>query len=267
MITALPMYDLPEARDATDAWWAVLRRGFLQAGLAETPRELTRTQNVTDSWTMPGLLFTQTCGYPFTHDWSDKLRLVATPRYRVDGCEASNYRSAFIVAETSTANSLEDLRGSRIAFNATHSQSGFNAPRATIAGLARDGAFFGEAKLSGGHRQSMTMVRAGEADVCAVDCVTWAMHQRHAPEMIEGLRTLAWTESAPNLPYVTAIQRDDETVQRLRDGLSAAIADPDGRAAREALFLDGVEILEPEAYQTIDAMEQAAFDLGYPDLN
>lgn len=267
MIAALPMYDLPEARDATDAWWAILGRCLRNAGLDETPEHLTRTQNVTDSWTMPGLLFTQTCGYPFTHDWSGKLRLVATPRYTVEGCDALTYRSAFIVAETSSATTLEDLRGGRIAFNAKHSQSGFNAPRATIAALARDGAFFGEAKLSGGHRQSMTMVRAGEADVCAVDCVTWAMHQRHAPEVINGLRRLAWTASAPNLPYVTAIQRDDETVQRLRDGLSAAIADPDGRAAREALFLDGVEILEPEAYQTIDAMEQAAIDLGYPDLN
>lgn len=56
-------------------------------------------------------------------------------------------------------------------------------------------------------------------------------------------------------------------MKRLRDGLAAAIADPDGCAAREALFLDGVEILEAEAYQAIDAMEQTAFDLGYPDLN
>jgi ABC-type phosphate/phosphonate transport system substrate-binding protein len=82
----------------------------------------------------------------------------------------------------------------------------------------------------------------------------------------DGLRTLAWTDSAPNLPYVTAIQRDDETVQRLRDGLAAAFAPPDGRAAREALFLEGIEVLGPETYQAIDAMEQAAFDLAYPDL-
>lgn len=266
MIAALPMYDLPEARDATDAWWSVLRRSLRGAGLAETPENLTRTPNVTDSWTMPGLLFTQTCGYPFTHDWSDKLRLVATPRYDAEGCVATSYSSAFIVAETNAAETLEDLRGQCIAFNARHSQSGFNAPRASIAPLARDGTFFGVAKQSGGHRQSMAMVRAGEADVCAVDCVTWAMHRRHAPEVIDGLRVLDWSGSAPNLPYVTAIQRDDETVLRLRDGLATAFAAPDGHAAREALFLEGFDVLGPEAYQAIDAMEQAAFDLGYPDL-
>lgn len=266
MIAALPMYDLPEAREVTDAWWAVLVRHFRQAGLADMPDTLTRSANVTDSWTAPGLLFTQTCGYPFTHDWSDKLRLVATPRYNAAGCEGSTYRSGFIVRDGDTASTLEDLRGKRIAFNATHSQSGFNAPRGAVAPLARDGVFFNEARQSGGHRQSMAMVRAGEADVCAVDLVTWAMHQRFAPEMIDGLRVMGFTDAAPNLPYVTAIQRDDDTVKRLRAGLIAALDDPTGRDAREALLLDGVDILTPTDYRAIDEMEQAALDLGYSHL-
>jgi ABC-type phosphate/phosphonate transport system substrate-binding protein len=267
MIAALPMYDLPEARAITDAWWSILCRHFRAAGLDTMPDTLTRTANVTDSWTMPGLLFTQTCGYPFTHDWSGKLRLVATPRYAAAGCEGSNYRSVFIVSEDLAADDIADLRGTRVAFNATHSQSGFNAPRASIAPLASDGQFFAEAIQSGGHRQSMALVRQGDADVCAIDCVTWEMHRRHAPGETQGLRVLGWTEDAPNLPYVTAIDRDDDTVHRLRDGLSAAIADPAGRDAREALFLDAVEILEPAAYEAIDRMERRAFELGYDKLN
>lgn len=267
MIAALPMYDLPEARDTTDAWWSILRHHFREAGLDTTPETLTRTAKITDSWTMPGLLFTQTCGYPFTHDWSDKLRLVATPRYAAEGCEGSNYRSAFIVADTSAVATLADLRGLRVAFNAPHSQSGFNAPRAMIAPLARDGKFFNEAIQSGGHRQSMALVRSGGADVCAVDCVTWEMHRRHAPAAVEGLRVLGWTDAAPNLPYVTEINRDDDTVRRLRDGLQAAISDPAGRDARQALFLDSAVILEPSAYEVIDRMERGAIDLGYAHLN
>jgi ABC-type phosphate/phosphonate transport system substrate-binding protein len=267
MIAALPMYDLPEARAATDAWWKILNRHFHEAGLDAMPNSLTRTANVTDSWTLPGLLFTQTCGYPFTHDWSDKLRLVATPEYSAEGCEGSSYRSAFIVSENHAAETLEDLRGLRVTFNATHSQSGFNAPRASIASLAKDGRFFGEAIQSGGHRQSMGLVKESGADVCAVDCVTWEMHRRHAPEIVDGLRVLGWTESAPNLPYVTAIDRDDDTVGRLRDGLWAAIADPNGRNARQALFLESVRILEPEDYEDINLMERRAIDLGYDHLN
>lgn len=267
MIAALPMYDLPEARATTDAWWSILCRHFRAAGLATMSDTLTRTANVTDSWTMPGLLFTQTCGYPFTHDWSDKLRLVATPRYSAEGCEGSNYRSVFIVSENLAVEDIAGLRGKRVAFNATHSQSGFNAPRAAIASLAREGKFFAEAIQSGGHRQSMALVRKGDADVCAIDCVTWEMHRRHAPGEIDGLRVLGWTESAPNLPYVTAIDRDDETVRRLQDGLRAAIDDPAGRGARQALFLESVEILAPEAYEAINRMERRAIDLGYDHLN
>lgn len=266
MITALPMYDLPEARAATDAWWAVLRRHLARAGFGEIPDALTRTPNVTDTWTMPGLLFTQTCGYPLTHGWSGHLRLIATPCYGAEGCEGPTYRSVILVAEGSAAASLAELRGLRAAYNADHSQSGFNALRAALAPLAKDGRFLGAAVRSGGHRQSMALVRSGTADFCAVDCVTWAMHQRHAPAEIAGLKVLAWSDAAPALPYVTAASQPDETVRRLRDGLAAAIADPDGTAARTALFLDGIEILDRAAYDRIDAMEAAAIAQGYPEL-
>jgi hypothetical protein len=34
MIAALPMYDWPEIREATDAWWAGLARAFRREGPA-----------------------------------------------------------------------------------------------------------------------------------------------------------------------------------------------------------------------------------------
>lgn len=266
MIATLPMYDLPEARAATDAWWSILCRHFRKAGLDDMPEALTRTTNVTDSWIRPELLFTQTCGYPLTHDWAAHLQLVATPCYEAEGCDGSTYSSAILVTENSPARDLEDLRGRHVAYNATHSQSGYNALRATIAPLAKDGRFFAEASESGGHRPSMQLVRDGAADVCAVDFLTLEMHRRFAPEHVEGLRVLGQTESAPALPYVTAIDRDEETVLRLRDGLRAAIADPVGKTAREALFLEDVDMLPRSAYDAIDVMEQRALDLGYPTL-
>ena len=266
MIAALPMYDLPEARAATDAWWAILCQHFRRAGLDDMPTVLTRTALVTDSWTAPELMFTQTCGYPLTHDWADYLQLVATPCHTAEGCDGPTYSSAILVAEDAPARTVEDLRGRHVAYNGAHSQSGYNALRAMIAPLAQDGQFFGQATESGGHRQSMQLVRDGSADVCAVDFLTFAMHQRYAPEHIDGLRVLDRTEAAPALPYVTAIGRDAETVARLRDGLRAAIADPSATSAREALFLEAVEVLPRAAYDAIDAMEDRAIALGYPAL-
>ena len=43
----------------------------------------------------------------------------------------------------------------------------------------------------------------GRADVCAVDCVTWALLARHRPSALHGLRVIALTEPMPGLPLVT----------------------------------------------------------------
>jgi hypothetical protein len=43
MIASLPMYDWPEVREATDAWWAGLARHLRDAGF-EAPDRLTRAR-------------------------------------------------------------------------------------------------------------------------------------------------------------------------------------------------------------------------------
>src|SRR5262245_59558420 len=61
-IASLAMYDLPELRDATDALWQGLARGFRRAGIAEVPAALER-------------------GLPYREVWHRAdLRLSADPR-------------------------------------------------------------------------------------------------------------------------------------------------------------------------------------------
>ena len=50
-IASLPMYDLPEVRRATDAWWAGLAAGFTRAGVADVPTRWTAT----GSWPRSGM--------------------------------------------------------------------------------------------------------------------------------------------------------------------------------------------------------------------
>jgi hypothetical protein len=61
MLASLPMYDWPEIRSATDAWWAGIAR---HAGLGFP---LTRVPDYAELWRRDDLVFSQTCGYPFTH--------------------------------------------------------------------------------------------------------------------------------------------------------------------------------------------------------
>ena len=270
MLASLAMYDLPEARGATTAWWQGLARAFRAEGIADVPDQLTASPEYPAHWLRPDLLFGQTCGYPLTHALAGKVRLVATPGYAARGCFGSSYCSLLIVAEDSPAAALEDLRGARLAFNGPESQSGYNVLRAMVAPLAcpgkQGGRFFGSTIETGGHRASLTAVGQGHADLCAVDCVTHAMLARHAPDALAGTRVLGESPSAPGLPFVTAGVASDDLVARLQAGLARALADPTLATVRDDLLIAGAEALPLKAYDVLVEMEAAAVAAGYAKL-
>jgi ABC-type phosphate/phosphonate transport system substrate-binding protein len=262
----LPMYDLPEAAEATAELWRGLARHFRQAGIEDVPDDLTRNPKLPAHWISPDLLFSQTCGYPLRHAVIGKLQLVATPCYDAAGCEGSSYRSILLVQGSSRARSLAELQGARAAFNGTDSQSGYNALRFMVAPLARGGRFFGEVVETGSHAASLAAVAAGRADLAAIDCVSLALFRRYHREAVKEVRELCLSPAAPSLPYVTAGGSDVDRVARLRSGLRAAMADPALAAARGALLLKDIMLLPDSAYERIDEMEQAAIVRGYPVL-
>ena len=265
-IASLPMYDLPEVARATNAWWAGLARAFAGEGLDDVPDRLTRAETSAATWRAPDLLLSQTCGYPLTHEYKDDLRLVATPAYGVRGCKGPAYCSLIMVRDNDPVAELAGLRGRIAASNSRESQSGCSALRAAIAPLSDGTAFFAEVVMSGGHAQSLDLVARGEADVCAVDCVTHALLARYRPEAVHGLRCLAESPAAPGLPYVTRVGLDEDSLARLRAGLRAALDDPALAEPRAALFIEGAEVLPSDAYGRILELERMARDLGYPEL-
>jgi ABC-type phosphate/phosphonate transport system substrate-binding protein len=266
MFASLGMYDLPELKADTDAWWRGLGRHFAAQGLRDLPDALTREGDPVERLKAPGLIFAQTCGFPLTHKLKDHVQVLATPRYAVPGCAGASYVSWVVVRQDDPAKTPADLRGARVAFNDDGSQSGYNTLRALIAPIAQGQAFFAAAIESGAHRNSLALVKAGKADVATLDCVTFALIARAAPKEVEGIRVLRASATAPGLPYVTAAATSPADVQRLQAGIAAAFADPALRATRAALRLDGCEILPRSAYDVIPAMEQAAIAAGYPQL-
>ena len=85
----------------------------------------------------PASILSQTCGYPYATRLRGRVRLVATPVYRAEGCDGARYRSVLLVRADDRAENLADLRGRRVALNADDSQSGHNALRAAVAPLAQ----------------------------------------------------------------------------------------------------------------------------------
>ena len=268
-LAALPMYELPALRAATDPWWRGLAHHMTAAGAASLPAGLTRPTSEAGFyalWRAPNLRFAQTCGYPLTHGLRGQVRLVATPTYDCPGCDGTAYRSFLLVRADDPAAALRDLRGRVAAVNSRDSQSGYAALRASVAPVAQGRSFFAKVTETGGHRRSMEAVAAGEADLCAIDCVTHALLAAHHPRLTERLRIVGESPAAPGLPYITSVATSDDELEHLRRGLFAALADDNLAATRAALLLAGAEILPLEAYGRILQLEAEAERLGYPDV-
>lgn len=240
-IAALPMYDFPDLRAAHDALWQALTSRLAAAGVERVPQALSRDLPPVDSWRHPGLLLGQACEYPLAKSHGAAVQIVATPRYSAPGCYGARYRSAIVVRREDSAATLADLKGRRCAVNQIDSNSGMNLLRAAIAPLADGAAFFGAVTVSGAHIESARMVAAAQADVAALDCVSFAHLQRFDGALTAGLRVVAWSSASPSLPLITTRATDAATLHRLRNALASIAEDPALEPVRARLFLRGFD--------------------------
>jgi ABC-type phosphate/phosphonate transport system substrate-binding protein len=258
--------DPPVVAEATRGLWAFLRDRLHAAGLAHVPERLDEDIAHDAAWLDPRLLLAQTCGYPLMALLQGRVRLVATPVYRHPGCEGVLNGSFVIVRTDAAAASVAELRGQVAAINDPGSNSGMNLLRHTVAPHASGGRFFGQVVESGSHRASIAMVTRGDADVAAVDCVTFGNLARFTPELVAGVRVLAETAKTPGLPLITRADASDAEVALLRSALGEFVADPAAARVRDALGLDGFVVLPGGGYDAVAALEREAEALGYPVL-
>jgi len=253
MIASLPMYDWPKVREATDAFWQGL------ASYLPSLPAIDRRADYTAPWHSPDLLFSQTCGYPYTHEFRNRLTYVATPHYAVDGCQGADYCSLIFARK---AGPLESFRGTTAAVNTPDSMSGMLALKLVFAPLAQHGRFFGKAIATGGHVASLLAVRDGKTDVCATDAICVALVRRYRPDYLEGLVEIARSPFVPGLPFVT--KAGDPVM--IRAAVRKAFADPTLKPARDALFISDLSVLEPSVYDRILDLERNMEQRGGLDL-
>ena len=269
LICAYPMYQMPELEPAVSAWWQGLRQHLVNQGLndGDLPKLLIKPEDYYAHWRNPTLLLSQTCGFPLTHELHNQVQYVATQSYQTAYTKGPTYCSLVLVHKTNSANNISQLKNTRLAVNSDDSQSGYHALRRFIAPLAGNERFFSEVVHSGSHRQSMALVASREADVCAVDCVTYGLLQTHAPATVANLRVLTATQSAPGLPYVTSLATSPATLIKLRGSLAAAALDPALKSIRQQLLMGPVEVIEGlSPYQEIINQAEQANALGYRQL-
>ncbi|MCB2006018.1 MAG: PhnD/SsuA/transferrin family substrate-binding protein [Rhodoferax sp.] len=261
----MPMYNVTPAVGA--AWEAMLGaviQGLRQRGWTDPMRVVPATGELTALWRAPDLLLSQTCGYPLVTELEHDVQVLAAPAFDLPGCAGVDYRSMILVPQAGGADSLEQLRGAVAVINQWHSHSGMNALRHTIAPLAREGRFFSRIEVSGSHMASIVAVQQGRADVAAVDCATYGLAMRAAPERLSGVRVLQATAAAPGLPLITSRALGHAQVQDLRAVLLHLHEDVP--SVLERLCVSRLHAMDLAAYEAIRQQVREAAQHGYPTL-
>jgi ABC-type phosphate/phosphonate transport system substrate-binding protein len=243
VIASLAMYDFGPLMAANDRLWALVRDHLRAQGIAG-PDALTRGEAAYwPAWESPGLILSQTCGYPFRARLHDRVTYVGTPDYGVEGCAPGHYRSVFIARAGDPRAGLADFDSARFAYNEGLSQSGWAAPQTHAAKL---GLRLRPALQTGAHRSSALAVAEGHADIAALDAVTFA-HLQALDPIAARLKVVGQTDPTPGLPLITAEGRDPAPIFA---AVSAAIAalDPGDRAT---LRLRGIVRIPVDSYLAV----------------
>lgn len=265
LFASLPWYDLTEIRSSTDALWSRLAQNLRKRGLKYIPGALNRELPYEVQWRSGQLLFSQSCGYdvlvPANH-----LRILATPVYTPTACRGGYYSSMIVVRADSRFECLEDLRGSRCVINTPTSHSGMNVLRTLFTPMSRNGRFFESVWRTGSHEASLTMIAHRHADVAAIDCITYALLQRHRSRALREVRVLCCSPRFPAPPYVVGSQVSECEVHQIREALVETLAAPDMRRVKDVLLIEDVVDLPLQSYQSIADLERRALESKYSEV-
>lgn len=105
--------------------------------------------------------------------------------------------------------------------------------------------------FSGSHRQSLIDLKEGKGDIAAIDCVTYALLQRHEPALLDGLAAIDSTPLTPGLPLITAHNTSPETLSALRDALNTLVNAPQYRDVCKAVLIGGFSVVTRQSYSVL----------------
>ena len=225
-VAQLPMYDWPEFTQATNRLWASIRDHFNKAGI-DAPASLDRTTPPAENWQSAKLLLSQTCGLPLVADLSGKVKVLGSFAYR-EIEPAGSYHSV-IISHKHDDEPGSGFEGKRAVINGDDSYSGCLALKCFVADNGSGENPFASVLVSGDHRASLCAVASGNADIAAIDCVSWQLAKQCEPT-IKSLKVIAHTRSRPGLPLITHLNASVREISAMRDALARAVDDLDEKS-------------------------------------
>ena len=243
VIASLPMYTRPELDDTIAHFWDLIRKNLNDKGIS-APKNLSQDAEDLSSWLNPGLVLSQTCGMPYRNVLHGKVQLVGTLDYNLTDCPPGHYFSVIVVRKNDLRLTLKNYSKATFAYNMETSQSGFAAP---LNHAIPHGISFPNRVETLGHLKSAEMVASGQADIAAIDAVTWMLIERYEA-FASKLRVLErTTPNTPALPLITSLTLDSNLIY---DAVKKAIKELP-TDMRDAMLLKGIVKISPSNYLNV----------------
>ena len=195
---------------------------------------------------------------------SVQLEMVPIARpINLDG--SSTYWGYIFVRRDSGIESVEQMRGTRIALVEKATTAGYVFPSAWLKGLGVENLeeFFGEVQFWGSHDASIQAVLEGRADVGAAKNTLWE-HLSASDERIESeLRILATSPQVPSNGLLLSRDLPENLGRRISEILVGLADDPAGADVLARLRARGFVPTDRDSYAAVFALaEEAGIDLA-----
>ena len=195
-----------------------------------------------------GFAVGQVCGITFANAPAGQLRYLATMVADDPAVPAGHYNSLLVTARDgglATPADFDPMRHKAV-INEPGSFSGNLTFAAHMAAQHNTG--LGAALESGGHLNSVGMVARGEADLAAIDRISFALARSTVPDDVAGVRVIGETTPYPGVPFVADAGLPDAVIAALRDAILAFRDDPAWPEMKGILDLSDITVLKQDLY-------------------
>lgn len=195
-----------------------------------------------------GFAVGQICGITFANAPAGQLRYLATFVADATTVPAGHYNSILVTPRENGLTTPADFDPARhkAVINETGSFSGNLTFAAHMAAEHNTG--LGTPLASGAHLKSIGMVARGEADLAAIDRISFALARQTVPDDVAGVTVIGETTSHPGVPLVADSSLPEELATRLRTEILAFREDPAWAEMQSILGLSDITVLDQSVY-------------------
>ncbi len=267
MIVNARMYSVTPA--ATEGWQTLLREAVRRAGLSGEVLAYPPPARLERLWARTDLLAVFMCGWPFAQRLFP-VQPVAVPITNTAALEGlpGQYRTLFMVPRDSTARSLEETFGGRLAYTNPESHSGYNAVRYHLSAYIDGERKKLYSELIGPlvtPRRVVETLAKGLADVGPLDSYAWSLLSLHEPELTRHVRILTYSDPAPMPLLVASESVEVEAISALRNAF-LSLNMPQDAVFLQVLALQGFIAPPSDAWKIVNDRAQISFARGYGTL-